>query len=109
AAAAASPATAMPRALAGDDQLAEPAVIAGLGGRGRLGSRTRGQDGEGDEGEEPGDVGVEPVGEDDLEADQERAGLRGELQRVLAARPERGRERAEDEERLQRPLDEVEV
>ena len=47
------------------------------------------------EGEEPRDVEVEPVRQDELEADQQRAGQRGELERRLPPREEGGRDRAE--------------
>src|SRR5688572_26052486 len=74
-------------------------------GRSRLVASARSQDDEDGEREEPRDVEVEPVGQCELEADQERSGERGQLQRGLAARDEvagDGAEREQDEEDLLR-------
>src|SRR5918995_5386326 len=67
------------------------------------------EDGEGDEGEEPGQVEVEPVGQHELEPDQDRGGERGELQDRLLARAEGDEQRTADEEHLQHLLDDVQV
>ena len=75
----------------------------GVDGRGRREHRDRG------EGEEPRDVRVEPVGEDELEAGEQRRGERGELERRLVARDERGDERADDEQHLEHVLHRMEV
>src|ERR687895_1795361 len=65
-----------------------PAVLRGPGG-----SEHR----EGDEGEEPGQVEVEPVRERQLEADQHCGRERRELKDGLAPRHEEDRDRADDE------------
>src|SRR5438128_12417644 len=67
----------------GRDQLAGSVLIRGS----RLGPPrgTGCQHDERGEGEEPGDVEVEPVREGELEADQDGRGQRGELERRLAA------------------------
>src|SRR5687768_12954442 len=65
--------------------------------------------GEGDEGEEPGDVEVEPVRQHELEADQDRGGERGELQDRLAARHERDQHSAGGHQDLEHLLHHVEV
>src|SRR3954453_9332094 len=52
-----------------------------LSGGGR--QHRRREEGDGNEGEEPRDVEVEPVGENELEADEERGRERGDLQLVL--------------------------
>src|SRR5918995_1248278 len=67
------------------------------------------EDGEGDEGEEPGQVEVEPVGQHKLEADQHRGGERGELQDRLLPRDEGDEQRAPDDEHLEHLLDDVQV
>src|SRR6185436_16842070 len=64
---------------------------------------------EGDEGEEPRDVEIEPVGQHELEADQDGRGEGGELQDRLPPRHERDEHGASDEEHLQHLLDEMEV
>src|SRR6185295_1327367 len=64
---------------------------------------------EGDEGEEPWDVEIEPVRQHDLEADQHRCSQRSELQDRLAPRDERHEQRAPDQQDLQHLLDEVKV
>src|SRR5918995_5017103 len=66
------------------------------------------EDGEGDEGEEPGQVEVEPVGQHELEADQDRGGERGELQDRLAARHERDQHCAGGHQHLEHLLHDVE-
>src|SRR6187397_3025850 len=63
---------------------------------------TRNQHCEGDKGEEPGDVEVEPVRQHDLEADQDGGCERGELQ-------ECDQHCAPDKEHLEHLLDDVEV
>src|SRR5688500_900543 len=63
---------------------------------------TRAQHGEGDEGEEPGDVEVEPVREHELEPDQDRAGQGRELERRLVPGEEREGERAGHDQHLER-------
>src|SRR5215472_4637891 len=68
-----------------------------------------GDDGDGDEGEEPGDVEVEPVRQHDLEPDQQRPGERGELERALPRGEERRGDGAEHEQPLEHPLYQVEV
>src|SRR4249919_2455973 len=64
---------------------------------------------EGDEGEEPRDVEIEPVRQRELEADQERGGDRSQLQDRLTARHEGGQDRSGDDEHLQHLLDDVQV
>src|SRR6187551_3138906 len=70
---------------------------------------TRNQHCEGDKGEEPGDVEVEPVRQHDLEADQDGGCERGELQDRLPARQESDQHCSGDEEYLEHLLDDVEV
>src|ERR671911_168512 len=67
------------------------------------------EDGESDEGEEPGDVQIEPVRQHELEADQDGGGERRELQDRLPAGHEREQHRARGDEHLQDLLDDVEV
>src|SRR6187399_1227607 len=64
---------------------------------------------EGDEGEEPWDVEVEPVRQYKLEADQDRGGERGELENRLLPRHERGQDRTGDDEHLHHLLDDVQI
>ncbi len=64
----------------------------------------RRQQGEGDERQEPGEVEVEPVREDDLEADQQKGRERGQLQRRLATGVEAHGYRGSEERRLQAGL-----
>src|SRR5918999_5585067 len=75
-------------ASAGGDELSSLAFTLGacLGGRGLDGrDEGRGKHCEGDEGEEPRDVEVEPVRQHELEADEQGARERGELERCLGA------------------------
>src|SRR5688572_14476036 len=67
------------------------------------------EDGEGDEGEEPGDVEVEPVRQHELERDQDGGGERGELQDRLSPRHESDQHAPRDDEHLEHLLDGVEV
>src|SRR5215217_4618794 len=62
-----------------------------------------------DEGEEPRDVEVEPVRQDELKADQQRGRERRELERAFAARPEVRADSRHKEQTLQQPLDKVQV
>src|SRR5215211_201120 len=66
-----------PPVSAGRDELSDLALMLGAGVRALLGHRpreSRRQDREGHKREEPWDVEIEPVREDELEADQERGG-----------------------------------
>src|SRR5687767_9690423 len=65
--------------------------------------------GEGDKGEEPRDVEVEPVRQHELEADQDGGGERGQLQDRLPARHERNQQGSGDDEHLEHLLDDVEI
>src|SRR3990170_1988306 len=67
------------------------------------------EDGEADEGEEPGDIEVEPVRQHELERDQDGGGKRGELQDRLPPRHERDQHGARDDEHLEHLLDGMEV
>src|SRR6187551_3056172 len=67
----------------------------------RRGAGTGRQEREGDEGEEPRDVEVEPVRQHELEADQHGGGERGELEDRLPPRHERNEQRAGDEKDLE--------
>src|SRR2546423_11440780 len=58
--------------------------------------------------EEPGHVEVEPVRQHELEAEDDRRCERRELERRLAAGDEGDGDRAEQEQRLERALDELE-
>src|SRR3990170_4414410 len=69
----------------------------------------RGEEREGDEREEPGDVEEEPVREDDLEADEEGGGQRGELERRLTPRHERDDHGRCEDDGFQRRLERREV
>src|ERR687897_292208 len=73
------------------------------------GGATSVEAGESDEGEEPGDVQIEPVRQHELEADQDGGGERRELQDRLPAGHEREQHRARGDEHLQDLLDDVEV
>src|SRR6478609_5075824 len=64
---------------------------------------------EGDEGEEPRDVEVEPVRQRELEADQDGRGQGGQLERRLAPRDEVAGDRARDEQRDRDLLKRAEV
>src|SRR4051812_38191706 len=77
------------------------------GGGQRLGGRR--EHGEGGEREEPRQVEVEPVRQHDLEAEQQRGGERGELERRLAPRDEVDGDRAEQQRHLEHPLQQVQV
>src|SRR3954470_9201288 len=79
---------------------------ADVGGQ-RLGDRR--EHGEGGEREEPRQVEVEPVRQHDLEAEQQRGGERGELERRLAARDEVDGDRSEQERDLEHALQQVQV
>src|SRR5689334_16257201 len=63
----------------------------------------------GDEREEPRDVGVDPVRQDELEAEQQHAGERRKLKRSLVPRQEREHERSDDEQPLEETLQQVQV
>src|SRR5580765_1842557 len=67
------------------------------------------QQGERDEGEEPGDVEVEPVRQNELEADQKRAGQGPKLQRRFDPGEECRGDCTDDEKTFEHPLDDVEV
>src|SRR6266550_5628083 len=62
-----------------------------------------------DEGEEPWDVEPGPVREHELEADQERARQRRQLQRCLGARHERHGDGPDHEQPFEHALHEVEI
>src|SRR6187200_1533877 len=66
-----------------------------LGRLRRRGKERRREEGEGDEGEEPWDVEVEPVRQHDFEADEKSGREGGHLELVLHARDEEHRESAE--------------
>src|SRR6266511_452013 len=68
-----------------------------------------GQQGDGGEGEEPRDVEVEPVREDELEAEEESGGQGRKLERRLAPRPEVDGERADQEQSFEHQLQDVQV
>src|SRR5215211_2504849 len=75
-----------PPASAGRDELSDLALMLGPARSGldlHDAPDGRREDGEGDEGEEPGDVEIEPVREDELEADEDRRGEGAELDHVL--------------------------
>src|SRR3954462_15889608 len=61
------------------------------------------------EGIEPRDVGVKPVGEHALEADEERRRKGDQLQRRAPSREYREHDRPNEEQPLERLLDEVQV
>src|SRR5918995_6155743 len=65
--------------------------------------------GEGDEGEEPGDVEIEPMRQHELERDQDGGRECGELQDRLPARHKRDQQRPGDDEHLQHLLDRMQV
>src|SRR5215218_4729892 len=67
----------------------------------RRGAVTVGEEDEGGEGEEPGDVEVEPVRQHELEADQDRAGQGRQLQDRLPPRQESSCHRSRDDEHLE--------
>ncbi len=67
------------------------------------------EDREEHEGHDPGKVEVEPVGEDELEAGEQRPGERRQLERAPAAREEGGGSGAREQEHLQDDLDDVQV
>src|SRR5256885_13190903 len=64
---------------------------------------------EGDEGEEPGQVEIEPVGQHQLETDQQSCGQRRQLAYRLSSRHEVHDDRADHEQNLQAPLDQMQV
>src|SRR5438094_10615615 len=61
------------------------------------------------EGEEPRQVQVGPMRQHELEAEQQRGGERGELERRLPARHEVGRYRADYEQDLEHALEHVQI
>src|SRR3954451_14225686 len=77
------------------------------GGGQRLGGRR--EHGEGGEREEPRQVEVEPVRQHELEAEQQRCGERGELERRLAPRDEVDGDGADQQGALEHALQEVQV
>src|SRR5438094_5287219 len=94
--------------LAGGNQLRERTFIA-LSLDDRF-PRRRGRQGRvRNEWEEPRDVEVEPVRQHELEAEQQHAGQRRELERRLAPRNERERDGREHEEHLEHTLREMQV
>src|SRR5438132_12262078 len=70
----------------------------------RICTTTGCEEGERDEGEEPRAVEIEPVRQHELEADQQRGRESRELERRLAAREARERDRAQHEPPLQAVL-----
>src|SRR5205807_6141458 len=99
-------ASATRRPSAGRDQLASLSITL----RRRLGREAvplLSQHDERDEREEPREIEVEPVRQNELEADEQRRGQRGELERRLAARQEVDRNRAHDEQAFEHALDQV--
>src|SRR4029077_9917155 len=107
-ASATNPAASASRRSAGRDQ--RSCVVLnrnrGLGGYGLALDR---QNDQRDEGEEPGQVEVEPVRQHELEADQQGGGQRGELPRRLPPRHEVDGDRANHEQHLEHALDEMQV
>src|ERR671931_533462 len=99
-------------ASAGGNELSDLAFTLGarLGGLGLDGAPPgRGEDREGDEGEEPRDVEVEPVRQHELEADHERSRQRCELERVLPPGDEEDRDRGGDDGPFEPGLDVMQV
>src|SRR5688500_19840498 len=86
-----------------------PAATAAATSVNLRGGVTSVEQGEGDEGEEPRDVEVEPVRQHELEADQDRGRQRGQLEDRLPPRDEGDEERARDEEHLEHLLHGVQV
>src|SRR5919201_2087235 len=87
-------------ASAGGNELSDLALTLGTraGGLGLDGApHNRRKHREGDEGEEPRDVEVEPVRQHELEADHERSRERRELERVLRPRDEEDGDRGGDD------------
>src|ERR687898_79092 len=78
-----------------------PAATAAASSVNLRGGVTSVEQGEGDEGEEPRDVEIEPVRQHELEADQGRRRQRRQLQDRLPPRHEGGCEGAGDEQHLQ--------
>src|SRR6266545_5327065 len=80
---------------AGGDELSGLTITLDL----RLGAppSAGGEDDEDDEGEEPRNVGVEPVRDRKLEADEQRRGQRSQLERRLPPREEVADDRTERE------------
>src|SRR4051812_23540299 len=101
-----------PRASACWDELSDLALMlrSGLGALLRDDARKcRREGGKDDEREEPRDVEIEPVGKDELEADQERGGESAQLDDVLRPRDEVDGDGRNEEDHLQTRLDVVEV
>src|SRR5438067_1122808 len=101
-------AIAMRRPSAGRDQLASLSTTLDS----RLGRETvplRRQHDEREEREEPRKVEVEPVGQDELEADQKRGGERRELEWRLAPGQEVDRDRAHHEQAFEHTLEQVQI
>src|SRR4029450_7488771 len=99
-------------ASAGWDELSDLALMLGpRGSRLRLERplQRRREDGEGHEREEPGDVEIEPVGQDELEADENRGRERAQLDHVLPSRDEVDRDGGHEEDDLEPCLDVVQV
>src|SRR5918995_2732287 len=86
-----------------------PAATAAASSVNLRGGVTSVEQGEGDEGEEPRDVEIEPVRQHELEADQDCGGEGGELQDRLPAGHEGEEHRARGDEHLQDLLEDVEV
>src|SRR5215207_1830307 len=91
------------------DTRKSPAAATTASSVNRRGLVTPVEDREGDEGEEPWDVEIEPVRQHELESDQDGGGQRSELQDRLAPRQERDEHGACDQEHLQHLLDDMEV
>src|SRR5215213_11196088 len=94
---------------AGRDQLSGLAISPLLLLVSRAAGHRRGQQRQRREREEPRDVEVEPVRQDELGADEERTGEGGELQRRLPPGHDGERERERDEAQLQHALRKAEV
>src|SRR5215207_3379298 len=101
-----------PPASAGRDELSDLALMLGPARSGldlHDAPDGRREDGEGDEGEEPGDVEIEPVREDELEADEDRRGESAELDHVLPPWHEVDTHGADQDYDLQRGLEPMQV
>ena len=72
-------------------------------------SHRNGKGHEGDEGEEPGQVEKEPVGQHQLETDQQSCGQRRQLAHRLSSRHEVHADRAGHKQNLQAPLHQMQV
>src|SRR5215207_4969313 len=86
-----------------------PAATAAASSVNLRGRVTTVEHGEGDEGEEPRDVEIEPVRQHELEPDQDCGGEGGELQDRLPTGHEREEHRARGDEHLQDLLEDVEI